>query len=244
MNYDNAPKASFNITEDALSLVDMASSLLSGSPSATNIAPLASGGGGGGGGGGAPPGGGGGGGTATAPRGTQSDPIEMLWYKSPGLYPISISVGGEQYFFTEPDRIAVPDDRGLSDVRRNADSEGKIPIGVNPSSKYYPKVRQSVFPRVAAGTLRTGVKQAQFRRLLAWYGYAWGSQEADHVRDLQWAGDDAYENIWPLERAHNNAANQILNQPVTYTDRSGVVRTNVPLHTTPLGLYFRIAGIV
>jgi hypothetical protein len=166
----------------------------------------------------------------------------MLWYKSPGLYPISITVGTERYFFTEPDRIAVPDDRGLADVRRNADSEGKIPIGVNPSSKYYPKVRQSVFPRVAAGTLRTGVKQAQFRRLLAWYGYAWGSQEADHVRDLQWAGDDAYDNLWPLERVHNNAANQILNQPVTYTDRGGVVRTNVPLSTTTLGLYFRIVG--
>jgi hypothetical protein len=41
---------------------------------------------------------------------------------------------------------------------------------------------------------------------------------------------------------HNNAANQVLNQPVTYTDRTGVVRTNVPLNTTPLGLYFRIVG--
>jgi hypothetical protein len=162
----------------------------------------------------------------------------MVWFKSPGLYPISIELSGERYFFTQPRALLVPDDRGLADVRRDADTSGRIMIGVSPASRYYPKLR-SVWPRVAAGVLRTGTKQSQFRRLLRAHGYAWGSQEADHVRDLQWAGDDAYVNLWPLEKAHNNAANQVLQQNVTYLNNAGMVVT-VRLDQTPLNRYFRI----
>jgi hypothetical protein len=65
--------------------------------------------------------------------------------------------------------------------------------------------------------------------------------EADHVRDLQWAGEDDYRNLWPLEASRNNAANQVLQQYVTYRDPSGNVVT-VRLQDTPLNRYFKIIG--
>jgi hypothetical protein len=210
-----------------------------------NLTPQAAPGGGGPGGGGAPGGGGGGGAVPTGR--TQGDPIRMNWYKSPGRYPISIQLQDGRYFFTEPDWLPVPDVPDLADVRRSAstDEHGRhvVRIGVSPASKFYPKPG-NVWPRVRSGVVRTGVKQDQFRRLLAAQGFSWGSQEADHVRDLQWAGQDAYENLWPLDAAANNAANQILAQPVTYRDHAGVIHSNVPLRDTPLNLYFRIDSIV
>jgi len=161
----------------------------------------------------------------------------MIWYKSPGLYPFQITLGAERFVITQPEPIQVPDEPGLSDVRRDA-IDGQIMIGVTPDGDFYPAVNR-VWPRVRAGVLRTGRKQANFRRLLAAHGFNWGSYEADHVRDLQWAGQDDYANLWPLERAHNNAANQVLDQPITYLNDAGTVVT-VPLRDTPLSRYFRI----
>jgi hypothetical protein len=135
----------------------------------------------------------------------------------------------------------VPNVRGLADVRRHAetrDGRDVIRIGVDPTGRNYPQLGR-IWPRTRVGAIRGGDKQDQFRRLLAHHGYAWGSNQADHVRDLQWSGRDAYDNLWPLEAARNNAANQILDQPVTYQNSRGQVVT-VPLEDTPRNLYFRI----
>ena len=49
-------------------------------------------------------------------------------------------------------------------------------------------------------------------------------------------------NLWPLEETHNNAANRVLNQPISY--RAGrQEHVNVPLHTSNLELWFRIIDI-
>lgn len=226
LSYNDDPNVDLPIAEADLQILPLLTDLLTAATPQQNLTPLA----------GSPSGTGG-----TARRGrTSSDPIDMIWYKSPGLYPISINLNGERHFFTEPTPVQVPDEPGLADIRRDANSSGQITIGVNPGSRFYPRIR-SVWPRVRAGALRSGIKQAQFRRLLSALGYGWGSQQADHVRDLQWAGDDAYANLWPLEAAQNNAANRVLQQIVTYQDDSGQV-LSVPLENTPLNRYFRIVG--
>ena len=194
-------------------------------------------------------GGAGAGGAAPAPRAprgrTARDPIPMTWFKSPGLYPPAIHLrGGNSYFLTEPDWLEVPKSANLADIRRHAtqrsDGTYVIMVGVDVSGRNYPKLRK-VWPRTRVGLIRGGDAQDQFRRLLHHHGYAWDSREADHVRDLQWAGKDEYDNLWPLESAHNSAANQILQQPVTYQDDAGRVVT-VPLQQTPLNRYFRIVA--
>jgi hypothetical protein len=210
--------------------------------------PGGAGGGGGSGGAGGGAGGGGGGAASNLPTGRyESDPIPMTWYKPPGLYHSVIQLDSGQYWLTEPGWLKVPPDRGFSDVRRQAqtdpDGDPAVRIGVPVRSKFFP-VPGRVWPRVQAGVIRTGVVQAQFRRLLRAHAYAWGTEEADHVRDLQWAGEDDYQNLWPLERAYNGAANYILEQPVSYQTRQGVARANVPLRTTERGLYFRIVRIL
>ncbi len=163
----------------------------------------------------------------------------MLWFKHPALYPRAIAAAGQRFFFTEPDWITVPDQADLADVRRDA-IDGKIRIGVSTGSRFFPSLGK-IWPRVRVGNVRTGVKQAQFRQLLAAQGFNWGTMEADHVRDLQWAGEDDYANLWPLERVHNLQANRILRQYVTYRTAQGTVLT-VQICDTPLGLYFVITG--
>lgn len=178
----------------------------------------------------------------SAPTGkTRNDPIPMIWFKPPGLYPMSIGLGDERYFFNEPEPLVVPPVAGLPDVRRSGFTSGEIVIGIDTSGEFFPKEGR-VWPRVLASPLRTGVKQRNFRNLLTEYGYDWGTKEADHVRDLQWGGQDDYANLWPLERTWNNAANRILDQDVTYLDDSGNVVT-VKLKQTPLDRWFKIDGI-
>jgi hypothetical protein len=246
LNYDNDPKTTFNISEQDFAFLDVVKQLWQEKENLNfgSLTNLASGGGAGG--GGLPPGGGaGGGGTpppGSAPTGrTPSNPIPMFWFKRPSLYPISIELSGDRYFFTEPEWLTVPDSPGLADVRRRA-IDGKIRIGVYPSGEFYPRVGQ-VWPRNRVGLVRSGVRQREFRRLLRAHNFDWDGlgYEADHVRDLQWAEADAdvYENLWPLLHTHNNAANRILDQIVTYQDASGVAHT-VPLRDTPLRLWFRI----
>jgi hypothetical protein len=144
----------------------------------------------------------------------------------------------------------VPDLPGLADVRRGArlapDGSYRVRIGVPVGSKFYPRLG-NVWPRVRSGNVRTGTKQNQFRRLLSAHGFNWGSYEADHVRDLQWAGEDDYRNLWPLSRSFNLAANQILGQPISYRTGRGQNaqdHTNVPLRTSDLDLWFRIIRFI
>jgi Domain of unknown function (DUF4157) len=200
------------------------------------LAPQAGGGGsgsGGGGGGGVP-----GGGAATAPTGrTPGDAIPMTWYKPESLYPGVITLGGDDFFFKSPKWLPVPDDPGLAEVRRSAVG-GQVEIGIAPNGPYFPRaglIRQ----RVRVGAVRGGVKQDQFRRLLRSYGYPWDGNEADHVRDMQWQGPDEYNNLWPLPRSYNLAANAVLTQPVRYLDNTGNV-VDVPLQDTPLQRWFHI----
>src|SRR5262249_37478619 len=139
-----------------------------------------------------------------------------------------------------PDWLTVPDIADLADVRRNA-IDGRIRIGLDLGPPFFPVKIVSVWPRVRAGVIRTGVKQDQFRRLLRYHGFDWTDMEADHVRDLQGAGQNVYATLWPLARVHNQAANEILRQVVTYRTPTGTILT-LQLQYTPLGLYFRIVG--
>jgi hypothetical protein len=178
---------------------------------------------------------------------TPSDPIPMRWMKPPGVYDTNIQTAVGRYFLTEPDWMPIPFGPGFNDLERDGLDDPNRPggkairIGVSPAGKFFPNIG-AVWPRTDAGVVRTEIKQRQFRNLLSAHGYNWGGKEADHVRDLQWKGEDVYENLWPLEAEANRAANQILDQPVTYQDSGGVTRANVPLRSTPLGLYFRISS--
>lgn len=176
----------------------------------------------------------------------RSDPIPMIWYKPPGVYPMSIRLRDGVYWMTEPEWLSVPDEPGLADIRRSANTDGqggyRVRIGVPVNSKFFPRIGKT-WPRVKSGVVRTGTKQSQFRRLLSAQGFSWGSHEADHVRDLQWAGEDDYRNLWPLQRVHNNAANRILDQPISYRTKEGQDRIGVPLDSSDRDLWFRIDAI-
>ncbi len=244
LNYDNAPASHIALTTEDFAFVDALKELLTAGSSNESLQqqqlPSTTGSGGTGGGAGGAGAGGTGGGGSSAPAGrSPSDPIDMRWFKSPSLYPSVLTLGGDSYYFTEPKGLVVPNQPNLAHARRHAIG-GQLMIGIAPSGGSYPTIG-SVWPRVRSGAVRTGTAQTQFRRLLQAHGYVWGSQEADHVRDLQWAGLDEYDNLWPLERTHNQEANRILNQMVTYRDNTGAVVT-VPLHQTPLNRYFRITG--
>ncbi|HEY4021123.1 MAG TPA: hypothetical protein VGM75_20725 [Pseudonocardiaceae bacterium] len=115
----------------------------------------------------------------------------------------------------------------------------QLEVGISPNGPYYPRLRGPAWRRTDA--FRQKIVQRQFRTLLRLNGFNWAGYEADHSRDVQWSGDDVYENMWPLDDTTNGlATGATLGQVVSYTDATGAVR-NVPIHQTPLGLHFQIA---
>jgi hypothetical protein len=183
-----------------------------------------------------------------APTGKTNNPldaIEMRWLKTGYPLQIELPATGQRIAINRPELVEIPDVGNLANLRRQGFIDRTILIGISPASVYWPSVGK-IWQHVQSGpTVRTQTVQRQFRELLRVLGYNWTAknEEADHVRDLQWGGQDAYANLWPLPGAANLAGNAILNQLVTYEDDAGVLQANVPLHTVPLNRYFRIIAL-
>jgi len=182
-----------------------------------------------------------------APTGKNDNPldaIEMRWVKTGYPLQIELPVTRQTIAINQPTLVEIPNVGNLANLRRQGFIDETIYIGINSRSVFWPSVGK-VWQRIPARDARSGTVQRQFRRLLGELGYNWTAknEEADHVRDLQWGGEDAYANLWPLPRAANNAGNAILNQLVTYEDDAGVLQPNVPLHTIPGNRYFRIIAM-
>jgi hypothetical protein len=124
----------------------------------------------------------------------------MTWYKvySPNFYPTPIQVG-EHHYDRDEDSQHLP--------------HGE-PLGV--SAEYRPYIGK-VFQLLP---IERGPGADRFRAVLQGYGFDWSGLQADHVQDLQWGGDDIFNNLWPLDASANMSAGprQNDNQAVTFCD--------------------------
>ena len=127
-------------------------------------------------------------------RGTEDDPIPILWYKPPSDYPSRIRTATTS--FSRGSTRTLP----LRDLRNNTLIED-IRIGFNTSNIV--QVGDKVTKRTNAS--RSGVKQDRYRRVLAQHGYNMTArvEDADHVLDLGFEGGDEYDNMWPLNSGIN-----------------------------------------
>lgn len=116
---------------------------------------------------------------------TKTDPIPMTWFKPviDNFYPRRITLGGTEYKRDVPDRLPPGE-----------------PIGV--ASRYWP--RPGKIMQLLPSDRGSGA--ADFRAVLERYGFDWTGLQADHVQDLEWKGDDVFENLWPMDRSANLSA--------------------------------------
>lgn len=132
---------------------------------------------------------------------TPADPIPMRWFKPrhDSFYQPILALNGGTLDRDNP----------------NARLPDGTRVGVQ--NRFWPRLGKVM--QLWPG-FRTGAER-EFRRLLARWGYQWGSTEqCDHVQDPQWCGpDEVYGgNFWPLETSTNQSAGptQNNNQLVTF----------------------------
>ena len=161
-------------------------------------------------GGGTPGGGGGVGPLAGAPSGrSRSDPIPLTWFKPLGLYPdpirLSPSTGGvHDYEMKEPGQFV----------------EAGHEIGVE--AQFLPEVDKLLRLEHVLQDDDRGPAVDRFRSLLRRHGRPMTGEDADHVQDIGWGGDDAPENLWPLDATTNQDAGRAFqNFRITYAVNPG-----------------------
>jgi hypothetical protein len=131
---------------------------------------------------------------------TPLDPIPITWFKvwTPDYYPPFIEIGGHTYDRDNP-------------AQQLPHGE---PIGV--SASYRPYLGKTV----QLDPMERGPNADRFRAVTGRYGFDWAGLQADHVQDLQWSGDDDFNNLWPLDASANLSAGPRQNdfQVVTFCD--------------------------
>ncbi len=114
---------------------------------------------------------------------TADDPIAITWFKPrhDSFYPRYLNL---------QDGVVDRDDPGarLPDGTR---------IGVRQG--HWPYCNK---PLRLIGTRRGG-RAAEYRAMLASFGFDWRTMQPDHVQDLYWEGPDSFDNLWPYETSTN-----------------------------------------
>jgi len=152
-----------------------------------------------------------------APRpGSRQRPFELTWPKPPSSsYPI-LYFGGLINKPRTQSTLKGMYTRGVIDETGNPIKAyaphrgGTLPDG--------PTIGISAEYRIAKGTIVGPLSVAstpggsKLNRPLSRYGFAPGFEEmdADHVREIQFGGEDEIENLWPLDASTNRAAGSTL----------------------------------
>ncbi len=188
---------------------------------------------------------------ATPTGSTKEDPIPMIWYKHPSDYPRAVVLEGEEVFrFTDgPRQYFLPDPgilwsgkRGASTLRQYLEPGFSVIVGVDQEltpkeGRVWKKVRS--YRKIFYGKI-----QEAFRFLMIEHGHDMNArkEDADHVKDLQFAGPDDFYNMWPLDEDVNRSAWEFGKQSVTYLDDDGNLQITTLDDAALLDRWFEIVG--
>ena len=185
----------------------------------------------------------------TTPTGdTKDDPIDIMFYKDPADYKTIILEGKDREFVFEFGKLHTFEIPDLAEVRKHPDGKyllravtgHKITFGV-PRNRI-PVPGRTIWQKQRSDW-RLSDPQKGFRVLMILHGHDMSKEDADHVRDLQFLGQDDFDNMWPLDRVINQSNYEFLNQPIKFFDtRDGTEKTVQLREWVLYGKFFRIIG--
>ena len=135
--------------------------------------------------------------TTSSPEGmSEDDPLPFDWHKTLELYPATIEIPNAE----DPEELHRDD--GPTSVRyllRGRDTYEMIGV----ASGNWPYVGKT-FQYVPEA--RVEVEKDRLRELLTRLGYDRSGVDVDHVHELQFGGDDSFDNCWPADNSGNRSA--------------------------------------
>lgn len=183
------------------------------------------------------------------PTGEQGDPIDMAWYKPAGRYPrLRLETAGgdvEIGFGARPTTYIVDTERltgeGSRILKNDYMNDDEVQVGLRGDN--VPAKNKTVWQRVSPEEKRGGRAQKAFRALMVnLEKNKMKGQDADHVKDLMFDGDDDFSNLWPLDSGINQSNNKFRAQRVTYLDDQGEAQQVSLGNKALMKKYFKIAG--
>ena len=130
--------------------------------------------------------------------GTLRDPIPIHWYKPSNAY-LPITIKKDARVRTK-DRITIDPTAPQTVTTRKGEQRR---VGLNSSNLIGSGGLANRLIRMSS--VRAGGAKS-FRVLLSSLGFSWRDKQADHARDIAFAGFDADNNLWPLARSINQRA--------------------------------------
>lgn len=145
--------------------------------------------------------------------GESNDPIPLIWFKphlaNSSFYPNIETRQGERFDAnggTRQGGLYVPPSIQSSEFE--LDAENQLPIGV--SRAYMVSADKRLFRRRGSRSRLTQF----YRSVLTHHGVNLSGLQIDHVTDLNWGGDDVFQNLWPLDSNANESAGNRINQQI------------------------------
>jgi hypothetical protein len=162
-------------------------------------------------------------------KGTDDDPVPMIWVKDPKFYPRTITRdinGKTQRIHAFPHEHYPPDD---------------FEAGVD--GEWWPREGKIL---KKTGQQARGNGAEEFRDHLESSGVRMdGSWQIEHVQDIQFGGPDSFSNLWVFEGPANMTAGTLhAQQTVPWRDpKAPGQRIGVPVHHTDIGTVFVIKAV-
>jgi hypothetical protein len=187
-------------------------------------------------------------GSVAAP-GTKSNPFKLTWPKpASSSYPI-LYLGGEinriktqgalKALFTKGQN----DETGIKVRAYSPNSGGTLPGGqkIGISSSYRISVGTIVGPVTDATTPGGG----KIINLLKKYGFSASGEDmdGDHVKEIQFGGQDTLENLWPLDAGTNRGAGSTLSKASVEFPKSGKTIKISELKQNARQYFFKITSV-
>jgi len=142
--------------------------------------------------------------STAAHTGEANDPIPISWFKPRiGNYKDFVTAEGERFSPFHLDKMYVPPQLMTADFPFE-----KMPVGVHPQY------------RIAEGTELQRSKDMRsritrfYRSVLEFHGVDISDEQIDHVKELNWGGDDNFLNLWPLDSSINQSSGSRINQQI------------------------------
>lgn len=144
--------------------------------------------------------------------------------------------------FNRKTRVNIPRSQSTSSAP-SADVRGKkyTYIGVTKATNH---VQPNQILRRTRSSVRRGRAGRTFRVLMYHYGDNLANEQVDHVRDLQYGGEDNFGNLWPLATAKNQLLNRRLAQERVQVQIDDRRQNASPTPSRMIGRWFKIKHVI
>ncbi len=174
------------------------------------------------------------------PTGKEDKPIPIFWFKDPSFFPKIKNLKEDREADIKKGKVKGEDDNELVLNFKKETNEGKNLLEKGDEVQYTGSKGKG---REIQRSVRKKLKELVEKGLIEIKGIPNSKDwQVDHVKDLQWGGEDKVENLWPVDSEINRKFNESRYQNVIFRDEKYNVKIASPGKL--VGSYFKVCKVL